>query len=118
MGEKYRFSGFTAGRQKPLNRTGTPDSLGHCNGHGKTLWSSRKAARRALRRRHPEGGKMPYRCDLLDGWHYGTASLTRDEYRGVIDGGEEAGREVDQGHDEQQQQGEREGPPEAQAIPA
>lgn len=100
MGRKY-----TAGRQKPLQKDG-PDWLGHCRYHDKTAWVSRKAARRAAKRRHPEGLKSPYPCQYTNGWHYGTAHYSRDTYRGTGDGTEDFRREVDQGCDEREQPGE------------
>lgn len=94
MGEKYQLSGYTAGHQGP-GSGGPEDRLGHCNPHDKTAWTSRRNARKALKNRHPEGGKSPYRCLHTGGWHYGTMTKTRDAYRGLGDGSENSGREMD-----------------------
>lgn len=105
MARKYRLSGYTSGKQKPLSKIG-PDTLGHCRVHDKTAWASRKAARKAAKKRHPEGGKAPYPCKHTGGWHYGTAHYSRDTYRGVGDGTEDSRWEMDQGRDEYEQSGE------------
>lgn len=97
MGGKYRIKGYTSGQQKPLRKDGGMDAFGHCAEHDKTSWTTRKAARRAAKNRHPEGGKSPYRCPYTNGWHYGTHHFSRDTYRGVADGEEDPRREVDEG---------------------
>ena len=104
MARKYHLSGYTSGRQKPLGKDG-PDWLGHCRVHDKTAWASRKAARRAAKKRHPEGGKAPYPCRITNGWHYGTAHYSRDTYRGIGNVTENPGREMDQGYNEPEQPG-------------
>lgn len=116
MGKKYRLSGYTSGRQKPLGKDG-PDWYGHCYKHDKTAWATRKAARRAAKKRHPGELKSPYQCQYTQGWHYGTANYPRDIYRGVTSGTEDGRGEVDPLRDQQEQQGKFHGSEEAPGIP-
>lgn len=104
MVKKISFNGYTSGRQR-INKH-VPDLLGHCTVHDKSTWSSRKAARKALKNRHPGEIKSPYRCDYTNGWHYGALNRTRDNYRGIENGEENDGGDMDAGLDEQQQPGE------------
>lgn len=83
MGQKYQLSGYTAGNQQPSN--GIADRRGHCAVHDKTTWATRKIARRAAKKRHPESMKAPYWCKHTQGWHYGTLHASRDTYRGLTE---------------------------------
>ncbi|WP_431892708.1 hypothetical protein [Micromonospora haikouensis] len=49
-----------------------PDHIGYCDNHGKRLFSSRKQAKREIRRLPGGAGMREYRCDLVEGhWHIG-----------------------------------------------
>lgn len=111
MARKFHLSGYTSGRQKPISKDG-PDRLGHCSAHNKSAWASRKAAKRAGKKRHPEGVKSPYRCTHVNGWHYGTTHYSRDTYRGTADVQEDAQWNMDQIGVEQQRERERTRPQE------
>lgn len=46
--------------------------VGYCEQHGKRLYSSRKAAKTAIRQHQQPAGMREYRCDMVDGmWHCG-----------------------------------------------
>jgi hypothetical protein len=69
------------------------DRLANCHDCGKASYSTRSAARLAIRRWHPGEHKQPYRCPVLPKqWHIGKldervarGELSKEErYRGAV----------------------------------
>lgn len=52
---------------------------GVCHRCGKNNYDTKKAAKAARKRAHPNDLMPPYECGEY--WHYGHPTMTRDEYR-------------------------------------